>query len=819
MIVPTLLFRDQPKRLSATSHENSESSERDVSRPRFTVACHPHLPQLACSDGYSVTLFEWDPSPDSAPQGHAHIRDPTTQDLLGLVKGLVATSRGMLGDSLLLQQKEQMSRIFGKGESLVTGSRGDRTLDFLASIANGDLELNDAAVMSSTLKTLGADSAHPRGGSGRSPISSPSAARRDKGSLSASVPLLQAAVGMLLTCEPFVPFNGMLPKTKSLELNEVSAYRSELEAATNRLLSTIFKVVSELSVSGSTSPIADRPIETNALSQDFITSLLKLVAFDKLKQSRIDLSVSISNSILLGFLSGLSKVQRNFATLRRDRHTLKSLKLFTDWVTTSLLDVYNLLEEMVCVLDSTYSTRHSVLGDVLQSGRTTTSMQFEKHPTPNCVQCLAPSLNAALSIVSALWQDVKRSRDLAKSFRHPPVSSARASATSSSAGRGNWAPEVARLFKQFKKSSANASTTLKALHYYIYHLLSSSKQPSTPKKLPLSLPKDGKPFTYAAARNDIRSMLDQLLRYDMRGVMDVVSGCVQECGGGGGGDEAEKDGQLAVSMSADRLSDILDSSIVNRRDFASYICVRSEPARFIVGVLGDLMASYFTNQEILVLMSSDTTVSARHAELSRTKLSVALREQDLTDVWTVERAVNLLLLSGKWEKACDFVVELGDWRKAFVLAVIFAVHSERVAKRRGESLHSSAMAVGDILSNFSHHLATSNILKVLSSLHKKAVKPSNRFADSGDSDVDPSLGRVCEQFILETFHVCALSGVDLVLRSCADHCLKELVSLTAGLSTRVHPGFYLPAPPLFYIQPTLTEEVSIWPPLGPVQVS
>ena len=797
------LCRDQTKGLPSASREHSEKTSC------FTVACHPRLPQLACSDGYSVSLLEWIPghaaAGDSTQINRTHSQTRTQQGLLGLVKGLVATSHRILEGSQQQQQnnsQNQMSMILDKKESILTGFEGDRSLDSLAPNMAG---YRGAAIMSSTLKSLeghegqqNADSANLRQPGDRLYAGSVSegATGHETDPLSASIPLLQAAAGVLLSCDPFVPFNGMLPTTKSLELSEISSYRSELGTATNQLLSLTFKVISELGILSPASPVINQSIKVNTLSQEFITSLLKLMAFDKMKQSKMDLSVSLANSIILGFLSGLSRVHHEFTTLQKDKHTLKALVQYTDWVTASLLDVYNLLEEVVCVLESTYATRHFVLGDILQSGHNPSpapSMALDNQPVPKYVQHLLPSLNAALSVVSALWQDVKHSRHMVRSFRH-----LHATPTAATTHRGGWSPEAARLFKQFKESSVNATTTLKAVHYYIHHLLSSCKQLLSTSKS--SVLKGGNPFTYTTSQS-IKMMLEHLLQYNIREAMDVVNCCIQEWG------VAEGRGLSSASvLSADHLSDILDSSLVNRPDFTSYICVRSEPARFIVGVLGDLMAAYFTNQDLLVLLTNITATPPRHAELSRSRLSIALREQELSDIWTVERAVNLLLLSGKWEKACDFIVEIGDWRKAFVLATAFTVHSSLVSK---EMLHGSAPAMADTLSNLSHHLAVSNILKVIGSTHRRAGKASKPVADSDDSETDLSR-RVCERFLSETFHVCALSGMDSVLRSCADHYLKELVNLAATLGAQVPPGLYLPAPPLFYIQPTLTEEVNMF---------
>ncbi len=59
---------------------------------------------------------------------------------------------------------------------------------------------------------------------------------------------LQAAMGVLISCEPFVPCIGMLPNSEFLKLHEVAAYKYELCTLANMLVSTLSKIESEASV-------------------------------------------------------------------------------------------------------------------------------------------------------------------------------------------------------------------------------------------------------------------------------------------------------------------------------------------------------------------------------------------------------------------------------------------------------------------------------------------------------------------------------------------------------------------------------------------
>jgi hypothetical protein len=573
---------------------------------------------------------------------------------------------------------------------------------------------------------------------------------------------LQASLGMLLSCEPFVPCNGMLPHTKSLGLDEVVDYKSHLQAITKVLVSAVGRVVSDSSTLSTLDSSATEP-ELVGMSRDFTVSLLHLFSLDKLKQSHMDLSLSIANAILRGSLSGLVERHCDFVRLHKEQHTLDSLQEHVEKITRSLHDIHNLLEEIVYVLESTYSNPPVIFG----------ATQEAQRASSNCMMYLTPSLKIILNLVCVLWNDNKFCKGLVKFIR-----------------RSTDTKQV----RSFKTSSSNASRTLKALYFYTSSLFSSSwHQQSAIKQ---ASPQDGKPITYVTPHKNIKTLLDKMLQYELRDVIELANGCIQCC-------YSVAEAGDVNPLDADQLSDVLDSRIINRLNACPHICVRTDLDRFVVGTLGDLMAAYFTDKKLLVLLSSDVSVPLRHAELSREKLAAVLRDQNVLECWTVERAVNLLLLSGKWERACDFIVELGDWRKAFVLSAFAALHSQELSKWKGVLVENDP--VMDNLGAFSHNIVLSNILKIISGTFRGPVKSSNQAVE----DLSNTATVACKSFLSETFHACALARADSVLVNCVRQLLKELMGLAGGLSTIVHPEFYLPAPPLYCIQLTASEQVNL----------
>lgn len=743
------MCRPHTKHLVA-DHESSESSRKDNFRQRFSVTAHPSSSLLACSDGYHLTILRWDAS----------------QDLLGVVLGFVGNSRKRLGLSM-------DSHHMPKGTDDSTSDSRHDIRNFIASIKEGS-ELPSKVLAYSPkhpggylgdLAGLEAGEIHFAGASDGFDLGRELVLSSDKESLNVVICLLQATLGMLLSCEPFVPCNGMLPRTKSLELDQVAEYRSQLQAVTNLLVSAVAKVVADASALSTVSPTQP---ETVTMTRDFTVSLLRLVSLDKLKQSHMDLSLALANTILRGSLSGLVERHCDFVRLDKGRHTLCSLQQHVEEITGSLRDVHNLLEEIVYVLESTYSNRPLIFSGVHGSSQT-------KHAYANCMIYLSPSLKIVLNLICVLWNDVKFCKGMAKSIRcSAPLP-----------------PSDPKQGRSFKGSSSNARGTIKGLYFYIHNLLASSwYQRSASKQVPL---KDGKPITYITPHRDVKLLLDGLLQYELKAVVDLVNGCIQAC------DDGLEAGPFHP-LSTDQLSDVLNSSVVNRLDVTSHICVRTDQERFVVGALGDLMAAYFTDKKLLVLLSSDASLPLRHAELSKSKLATVLRDQDVLDSWTAERAVNLLLLSGQWDKACDFVVKLGDWRKAFILATFFTVHSRCLSRWKGVPVERTPSL--NSLAAFSHNLALGNTMKIINGIYGSPARRASVWGDASES-----MAKTSEPFLSETFSVCALVQVDSVLTSCAGQFLKELIGLTGSMGTRVHPELYLPAPPLYCVQLAATQEV------------
>lgn len=622
--------------------------------------------------------------------------------------------------------------------------------------------------------------------------------RRSDYALRLALSYLQAATGLLLSCDPLVPCRGTLPSSKSPDLEQVEANKLELHRQATLLVSAISKILSQASLLSAFSSSSVSP-EIVGLSHDFIASLLKLITLDVIYQAHARLSLSLANAVFISFLSGLAERHCSFERLNHDKHTIVSLLEYSDVVAKGMHDFSNLLEDMVHILLSTYNVHPSIFGKV--SKTPPHALQLSS----NCVLYLSSTLKTALKLIATLWKDMKLCRKLSSSAKYSP-----------SKHHGLHLSRES-MVHNLSNSTKNASGTLKALQNYIRLLLQSyTHQVSSPSSSKVRNQNNGKPITYSPTISDKRKkLLENLLRYDLHAAMELVCGCLMEYV------EEEEEGRkkdgvtgssrvtVSPSLSEDRVTDILSSSSLWSQGgptSSKLVRVRFNADQLLVGTLGDLMASYFTNRKLLIsLSSSDPCSPSRQAELSRAKVVEHLKDGDIWEFWTVERTLSFLLLSDKWKKACNFVLELGQWRKAFVLSAIYSLYHKLLLLELKDSEDTCHSYFFDL----SHHLALSHILKVLGIVFKKQEREKfwKRDLDRAESSESNISLRASETFLYETFRVCVMVRMEDVVMSTADHCLNELVEACASLSTMVPTGLYLPAPPLYCTQPTITEEV------------
>ena len=72
--------------------------------------------------------------------------------------------------------------------------------------------------------------------------------------------------------------------------------------------------------------------------------------------------------------------------------------------------------------------------------------------------------------------------------------------------------------------------------------------------------------------------------------------------------------------------------------------------------------------------------ASRVVPLDRDHMTAIVRRDQLDDVWTTERVLQYLMLSGLLPEAVWLTRELGDWKSAFVMGVAWSYHHQVAAK-------------------------------------------------------------------------------------------------------------------------------------------
>nr|KAG5696351.1 hypothetical protein BaRGS_028346 [Batillaria attramentaria] len=120
-------------------------------------------------------------------------------------------------------------------------------------------------------------------------------------------------------------------------------------------------------------------------------------------------------------------------------------------------------------------------------------------------------------------------------------------------------------------------------------------------------------------------------------------------------------------------------------------CIRDKAIRQVVQTLGRFMAAYFSNQPVYIFPPHNPhPLPAIHFEANilnnrilpkyHSEISTMVRQQKLSSIWTVERALEYLLLSGLVCEAAWFADQMGNWKTGFQLATACFLHQNIAPK-------------------------------------------------------------------------------------------------------------------------------------------
>uniref|UniRef100_A0A672MKC4 Uncharacterized protein n=1 Tax=Sinocyclocheilus grahami TaxID=75366 RepID=A0A672MKC4_SINGR len=235
--------------------------------------------------------------------------------------------------------------------------------------------------------------------------------------------------------------------------------------------------------------------------------------------------------------------------------------------------------------------------------------------------------------------------------------------------------------------------------------------------------------------------------------------------------------------------------------------VGREAACAVVQSLGRFMAAYFTNRPLCILPPHNIDVlpplhlphaaSGRVVELCQTRVSLSVRSEQLSALWTVDYALELLLLGGLMPEASWMALRLGDWKMAAALGLAYTNYCS------GQF---------DISSLRWRELQLSTELKPAEIFQDQLEMLLGRMAGSeGDANTgtvgveDVDLVQVSVQEILKASVMAEVDVISQPLTRLLDAAKERAMSLPA----LVPPAFYLPAPPLYCPQPSPNTQDSV----------
>ncbi|XP_034512895.1 ciliogenesis and planar polarity effector 1 isoform X5 [Ailuropoda melanoleuca] len=239
---------------------------------------------------------------------------------------------------------------------------------------------------------------------------------------------------------------------------------------------------------------------------------------------------------------------------------------------------------------------------------------------------------------------------------------------------------------------------------------------------------------------------------------------------------------------------------------------RPEAAVRVIQSMARFMAAYFANQLLYILpphsvnvlppLHVETEQCLRLIPLQHSKVASVVRDQNLSDVWTVEYAFELLLIGGLVPEAVWLAHKLGDWKTSVSIGVafqLFCKHDSNFIRFNKNSLNlpinlTPAWIFQEKLQCFLGRPASFEAKNEMGSKYKQFTDPIE------EEDVNLLFGSV-----QEVLKAAVMADADILSET-----FQLLVNSAKDFSRRlwglVPVGLYLPAPPLYCPQPAILSE-------------
>ena len=779
--------------LNITNHETSQSSERDALRQRFSVATHPHFPVLLCSDGYSITVMKLD--------DHLSLPD--------LVMGLTNDSRSKLGLPIKEPKRRNENQLLPDALESHTLGKQLATEGFLQEELAHDMDSTLASSPTASgprfLMGIEAGAIHFAGVDSDLNQTLTSALGKTIPHTEQALSPLYTAWGLLMSTAKFEPGNGRYPQDKPLTNKERNLFHASYQHASSLVISTFMS----LSASDRLSDVTD--------------TAMGLVTLDSIGQSHLDLASALANAICLMLLSKCILQRKEFS--KEKELSLQSLREYSDQVTMAFSNISGFVLEVIALLSDVY--------DTVAPGSSIFATSSYGHST--AVSHLGSSLCSLAKITMIFWNDIKIHGNIARKIVLQKPMTNRLQMREFELLYQNLASSIQQAAHALQFTDAHVTTSLEKLGIEISTLAKQSSEVSLKRGPcgqhdgnPITLQQDGTVVRQFPAKglvsDNLTTLFTKLEQYDLKGAVQFAHSLITNY-------QLEQSNGLPISQSSSAAAVATNQAIESRphqsNNWATFyqeptpsphsshakILIESEAGLAVITCLARFMVAFFCNQQLLVSPTSSPSIpppvfhrssetTSRYNDLDHSAVMKAVRNQGLTNYWTVDHTLELLLLCGLWEEACQFVCCLGDWKKGFLLASVYFHHNEKLNEA------SINIETTKILEDICHQLASDDVLGLLAhsmTSTSKQTKAFTKHAYIAEALQPPRIEVV--RSISSTLQVCALAEFDSVLVTTISTIMKELTNTCKMLPVQVPTAVYLPAPPLYCPQPSISQEV------------
>ncbi|XP_042731159.1 ciliogenesis and planar polarity effector 1 isoform X3 [Lagopus leucura] len=241
--------------------------------------------------------------------------------------------------------------------------------------------------------------------------------------------------------------------------------------------------------------------------------------------------------------------------------------------------------------------------------------------------------------------------------------------------------------------------------------------------------------------------------------------------------------------------------------------VHTETAMAVIRSMARFMAAYFTDQllyifpphnvDILHPLHIKPDVSPRVIPLQRHLVTRAVRDQNLSSVWTVEYALDLFFVGGLLPEAVWLTRRLGDWKLSVSIGVAYSLY-------RQSSDEFTRLKITE------HHLPLS--LSPMQTFQEKLQSLLGQPATSETTEehikykwftdpIEEEDANVLYSSVQELLKAAVMADAD-ILSETFQLLIDSVKDLSRKFCGLIPDGLYLPAPPLYCPQPASLSEVN-----------